>query len=99
MFKLGIKSNNKGQGEKLEGSQRWGEGSGGKLYLLKSKDKNYSGGTWAAQSVECLTSARVMISWFVGLSPASGSLLSAQSLLQIFCPHLSAPPPLSLYPK
>ena len=33
-----------------------------------------------AQSVKCLTSAQVMISQFVGLSPASGSALTAQSL-------------------
>ena len=33
-----------------------------------------------AQSVECPTSAQVMISWFVGLSPALGSVLTAQSL-------------------
>ena len=33
-----------------------------------------------AQSVERLTSAQVMISWFVGSSPASGSVLTAWSL-------------------
>ena len=33
-----------------------------------------------AQSVEHLTSVQVMISWFVGLSPMSGSVLTAQSL-------------------
>ena len=33
-----------------------------------------------AQSVGCPTSAQVMISQFVGLSPASGSVLTAQSL-------------------
>ena len=37
-------------------------------------------GAWVAQSAECLTSAQVMISWFVGLSPTSGSVLTAQSL-------------------
>ena len=40
-----------------------------------------------AQSVERLTLAQVMISLFVG------SLLLAQSLLQIFCPLLSLPLP------
>ena len=40
-------------------------------------------GTWVAQSVECLTSAQVIISWFVNLSSTSDSLLSAQSLLWI----------------
>ena len=33
-----------------------------------------------AQSVERLTSAQVMISQFVGLSPVSGSVLTARSL-------------------
>ena len=37
-------------------------------------------GAWVAQSVECLASAQVMISWFVGSSPTSGSVLTAQSL-------------------
>ena len=38
-------------------------------------------GTWVAQSVEHPTSsAQVMISQFVGSSPASGSVLTAQSL-------------------
>ena len=44
--------------------------------------KNYakSQGAWVAQSVEHPTSAQVMISQFVRLSPASGSVLMAQSL-------------------
>ena len=33
-----------------------------------------------AQSVKCLTLAQVMVSQFVGSSPASGSVLTAQSL-------------------
>ena len=37
-------------------------------------------GAWVAQSVERLTSAQVMISRSVGSSPASGSVLIAQSL-------------------
>ena len=37
-------------------------------------------GAWVAQSVKGLTSAQVMISQFVSLSPASGSVLTAQSL-------------------
>ena len=49
-----------------------------------------------AQSVKCLTSAQVMISWFVSLSPTSGSVLTAWSLLQISCLALSAPPLLVL---
>ena len=37
-------------------------------------------GAWVAQSVECPTSAQVMISWFMSSRPASGSVLTAQSL-------------------
>ena len=37
-------------------------------------------GTWVAQSVKQQTSAQVMISWFVGSNPVSGSMLTAQSL-------------------
>ena len=37
-------------------------------------------GAWVAQSVGCPTSAQVMISWLVGLSPASGSVLTPQRL-------------------
>ena len=37
-------------------------------------------GTWVAQLAQHPTSAQVMISQFVGLSPASGSVLMAQSL-------------------
>ena len=33
-----------------------------------------------AQSLKCLTSAQVMISWFVSSSPTSDSVLTAQSL-------------------
>ena len=42
-----------------------------------------------AQSVERLTSAQVMLSQFVGLSPVSGSVLTAQRSVS---PSLSAPP-------
>ena len=51
-------------------------------------------GTWGAQLVECPTSAQVMISQFVGLSPMSGSVLTAQSLepaSDSLSPSLSAP--------
>ena len=54
---------------------------------------------WVAQSVERLTSAQVMILWFMGLSPVSGSVLTAQSLdpaLDSVSPSLSAPPLLTL---
>ena len=37
-------------------------------------------GAWVAQSVRHLTSAQVMVSWFVDLSPTSDSVLTAQSL-------------------
>ena len=54
---------------------------------------------WAAQLVKRPTSAQVMISWFVGSSPASGSVLTARSLepaSDSVSPSLSAPPLLSL---
>ena len=66
--------------------------------------KNHrSRGTWVAQLVKRLTSAQVMISWFVSSSPASGSVPPAQSLEpasdSVF-PSLSAPPhPFSLKNK
>ena len=53
-----------------------------------------------AQSVERLTSAQVMISWFVSLSPASDSVLTARSLepaSDSVSPSVSAPAPLTLY--
>ena len=51
--------------------------------LHKSKDelkKKITRGAWVAQSVKRPTSAQVMISRSVNSSPASGSLLTAQSL-------------------
>ena len=56
-------------------------------------------GTWEAQSVKRLTSAQVMISRFVSLSPASSSVLTAQSLesaLDSVPPSLSASPLLTV---
>ena len=56
-------------------------------------------GTWVAQSVKHPTLAQVMISRFVGSSPAWGSVLTAQSLepaLDSVSPSLSAPPLLAL---
>ena len=58
-----------------------------------------SWGTWVAQSVEHLTSAQIMISWSGSLSPAWGSVLTAQSLepaLDSVSPSLFAPPLLML---
>ena len=52
-----------------------------------------------AQSVKCLTLAWVMISWFMSSSPASGSVLTAQSLKPAsdsVSPSLSARPLLTL---
>ena len=52
-------------------------------------------GAWVAQSVKHLTLAQVMISQFVGSSPASGSVLTAQSLepsLDSVSPSLSSLP-------
>ena len=54
-----------------------------------------------AQSVKHLTLAKVMISWFVSLSPVSGSVLTAGSrepASDPVPPSLSAPPLLSLPP-
>ena len=48
------------------------------LYALSKT--NIFRGTWVAQSVGHLTSAQVMISQSVSSSPASGSVLTAQSL-------------------
>ena len=48
--------------------------------MLIAKSKDYSKGAWVAQSVKHPTSAQVTISRFVGLSPASGSVLTARSL-------------------
>ena len=54
---------------------------------------------WVAQLVEYPTSAQVVISQSVSSSPASGSVLTAQSLepaSHSVSPSLSAPPPLTL---
>ena len=51
---------------------------------------------WVAQPAKRLTSAQVMISQLVSLSPASGSGLTAQSLepaLDCVSPSLSLPLP------
>ena len=40
-----------------------------------------------------LVSAQVMISWFMGLRPMSGSSLTVRGLLGVLSLHLSAPPP------
>ena len=45
---------------------------------------SHMGSIWVAQSVKRMTSAQVMISWFVGSSPTLGSVLIAQSLEPAF---------------
>ena len=58
-----------------------------------------SKGAWVAQSVKRPTSAQVMISQFVGSSPATGSVLTARSLEPVsdsVSPSLSVPPLLML---
>ena len=58
------------------------------------KHKAFSRGTWVVQSVKRPTSAQVKISQFVSLSPALGSVLTAQSLettSDSVSPSLSAP--------
>ena len=52
-------------------------------------------------SVQLLISVQVTISWFLSLSPSPGSLMGAQSLLQILCPlnSLSLPSLCSLSQK
>ena len=70
--------------------------SGYQWSLFKTGKK---GDAWGAQSFEHLTLAQVMISRFVGSSPASGSVLMAQSLepaSDSVSPSLSAPPLLAL---
>ena len=56
-------------------------------------------GTWVTQSVKGPTLAQVMISWFVGSSPVSGSVLTAWSpepASDSVSPSLSASPQLVL---
>ena len=52
--------------------------------------------TWVAQSVKPRSLAQAMISQFVSSSPASGSVLTAWSLLGILCPSPSGSLSLSL---
>ena len=53
------------------------------------------GGTWLAQLFKQLTSTQIMFSWFMGSSPALGSVLTAQSLepaSDSVSPSFSVPP-------
>ena len=64
--------------------------------------KFYFKGTWVVQLVKRLTSAQVMISQLVSLSPASGSALTPQNLepaLDSVSPSLSTPHLLTLSQK
>ena len=66
---------------------------------LSQSQESDAWGAWVAQSVQCPTSAQVIISQFVSLSPASGSVLTAQSLEPVpdfVSPSLSVPPLLAL---
>ena len=70
------------------------------ILLSPLLELNYPRDTWEAQWVKHPTSAQVMISRLVGSSPASGSVLPAQSLdiaLDYVSPSLSAPPLLTLH--
>ena len=70
--------------------------------LIKSKKTKKPWGAWVAQSLKHPISAQVMISRFVGWSPASGSVLTAQSLEHAsdsVSPSLSVPSLLSLSPS
>ena len=53
-------------------------------------------GAWVAPSAEHLTSAQVMISWFMDSSPEVGFALTTWGLPQILCLPLSLPLPCSL---
>ena len=68
------------------------------LALCLSFKKNLKRGAWVAQSVERPTSVQVTISQSVSSSPASGSVLTAQSLeaSDSVSPSHSAPSPFSL---
>ena len=65
--------------------------------MIKPQDanlfKSLPQAAWVAQSVEPLTSAWVMISQYVSLSPTLGSVLTVWTQLRILCLSLSAPPP------
>ena len=69
------------------------------ICLPSVNNKSFSGGSWVVQSVKRPTSAQVMISLFMSSGPASGSVLTAQSLEPASdsgSPSLSVPPPLML---
>ena len=61
--------------------------------LLVTPEELRGWGTWVAPLVKHLTSAQVMISQFMSLSPTSGSVLTAQSLLGMLSLSPSLPFP------
>ena len=76
-------------------------GEGAVAVSLRNSHRNgcFVGGAWVAQLVKRPTLAQVMISQFVGSSPTSGSVLTAQSLepaSESVSPSLSDLPPLVL---
>ena len=72
-------------------------------YTVKQRVKEQKiWGAWVARSVKRPTSAQVIISRSVSSSPASGSVLTAQSLEPIsdsVSASLSDPPPFMLSPS
>ena len=58
----------------------WKDLTCGCTIVHKNIEGGKNRGAWVAQSVKCLTLARVMISRFVSSSPAPGSVLTARSL-------------------
>ena len=67
------------------------------IKLLKNL-KQFGAPGWLSQlSIQLLISPQVMISQFVSLSPISGYVLTAWSLLGIVSPSRSAPPLLAPY--
>ena len=69
------------------------------IYGIFKKKNSKLRGAWVAQSVKYPTLAQVMILQFVSSSPASGSVLTAQSLEPASdseSPSLSTPPLLTL---
>ena len=72
---------------------------GGEKGERNANQETDSWGTWVASSVERPTSAQLMLSWFMSLSLASDSVLTARSLepaSDSVSPFFCAPPPLAL---
>ena len=65
------------------------------IFAIPKSKYRHAWGAWVAPSIKRPTSAQIMISWFVGSSPALGSVLTAQSLepaLDSVSPSLSPSP-------